>query len=113
MLCVQDPGREENQILQQQLKEKDELIVRLQAELVRKLDEFNVTFHNRKFHNHLQTYDCKNRFLCFVVIGIMTCIYLTVRVNILLVSCPFPLPRLTLGSYGDAARQFPLNWGDI
>ncbi|KAI2661598.1 Serine-rich coiled-coil domain-containing protein 1 [Labeo rohita] len=28
-----DPGREENQFLQQQLKEKDELIVRLQAEL--------------------------------------------------------------------------------
>ncbi|XP_043102963.1 serine-rich coiled-coil domain-containing protein 1 isoform X1 [Puntigrus tetrazona] len=32
-LPFKDPGREENQILQQQLKEKDELIVRLQAEL--------------------------------------------------------------------------------
>lgn len=53
MLYVQDPVREENQFLQQQLKEKDELIVRLQAELVRKLNEFNVTFHNSKFHNHL------------------------------------------------------------
>uniref|UniRef100_A0A671PWJ4 Serine-rich coiled-coil domain-containing protein 1-like n=1 Tax=Sinocyclocheilus anshuiensis TaxID=1608454 RepID=A0A671PWJ4_9TELE len=38
-LPFKDPGREENQFLQQQLKEKDELIVRLQAELVRKLDE--------------------------------------------------------------------------
>ncbi|XP_016372409.1 serine-rich coiled-coil domain-containing protein 1-like isoform X5 [Sinocyclocheilus rhinocerous] len=32
-LPFKDPGREENQFLQQQLKEKDELIVRLQAEL--------------------------------------------------------------------------------
>ncbi|XP_073675930.1 serine-rich coiled-coil domain-containing protein 1-like [Garra rufa] len=34
-LPFKDPGREENQFLQQQLKEKDELIVRLQAELSR------------------------------------------------------------------------------
>ncbi|XP_048065654.1 serine-rich coiled-coil domain-containing protein 1 isoform X2 [Megalobrama amblycephala] len=32
-LPFKDPGREENQFLQQQLKEKDELILRLQAEL--------------------------------------------------------------------------------
>ncbi|XP_016317466.1 serine-rich coiled-coil domain-containing protein 1-like isoform X2 [Sinocyclocheilus anshuiensis] len=32
-LPFKDPGREENQFLQQQLKEKDELIVQLQAEL--------------------------------------------------------------------------------
>ncbi|XP_026101039.1 serine-rich coiled-coil domain-containing protein 1-like isoform X2 [Carassius auratus] len=32
-LPFKDPGREENQFLQQQLKERDELIVRLQAEL--------------------------------------------------------------------------------
>ncbi|KAA0713951.1 Serine-rich coiled-coil domain-containing protein 1 [Triplophysa tibetana] len=32
-LLVQDPGREENLFLQQQLKKKDELILRLQAEL--------------------------------------------------------------------------------
>ncbi|XP_058641131.1 serine-rich coiled-coil domain-containing protein 1 isoform X3 [Onychostoma macrolepis] len=32
-LPFKDPGREENQILQQQLKEKDELILRLQTEL--------------------------------------------------------------------------------
>lgn len=113
MLCVQDSVREENQFLQQQLKEKDELIVRLQTELVREPDGFNVTFHNCKFHNQVSRLQKQVLLLHFLWNTLISFVYLRVCVNILLVSCPDPLPRLVLGSYGDAARQFPLNWDDI